>query len=151
MSTAKTLVSIPVTCSRTGKIHNTPMPLDEVQGYLARQDEKMNTGTALTGVVSGAGAAPDLVILWKGKLHILNTVHESSDASIGRYVNAILKEDAYEVPEPRVRTPKDPSAAPAEASDETPKKRGRKPKNAPAAPAEAPADGDGFDLVVDET
>lgn len=147
MSTAKTLVSIPVTCSRTGKIHNTPMPLDEVQGYLARQDEKIATGTALTTVVSGAAAAPDLVILWKGKLHILNTVHESSDAAIGRYVNSILKDEAYEVPAPRVRGPKDPHAAPAEASDATPKKRGRKPKNAPEAP---PATGDDFELEVDE-
>lgn len=151
MSTAKTLVSIPVTCSRTGKIHNTPMPLDEVTGYLAKQDAKITTGDALSSVVKSADTAPDLVILWKGKLHILNTVHESNDAAIGRYVNAILKDEAYEVPEPRVRTPKDPNAAPAEASDETPKKRGRKPKNAPAASAEAPADGDGFDLVVDET
>lgn len=145
MSTAKTLVSIPVTCSRTGKVHNTPMPLDEVQGYLARQDEKIATGTALTAVVSDASAAPDLVILWKGKLHILNTVHESSDAAIGRYVNSILKDEAYEVPAPRVRTPKDPNAAPAEASDAAPKKRGRKPK---AAPAETPDED--FELEVSE-
>ncbi len=143
MSTAKTLVSIPVTCSRTGKIHNTPMPLDEVQGYLGRQDEKTNTGTALTNVVSGAGAAPDLVILWKGKLHILNTVHASNDAAIGRYVNSILKDDTYEVPAPRTRAAKDPNAAPAAPAEGEPKKRGRKPKN-------APTEGDGFDLVVDE-
>ena len=148
MSTAKTLVSIPVKCSRTGKTHNTPMPLDEVQGYLSRQDEKTNTGTALTNVVSGAGAAPDLVILWKGKLHILNTVHESSDAAIGRYVNSILKEDAYEVPAPRTRgasAADDTAAAPSDG--DAPKKRGRKPKSEAAA---TPADSDDFNLVVDE-
>lgn len=142
-------VQVPEECSRTGKKFFTSLVLDEVPAHVAREKAKAATAEALTELLTSSEGVPDLVIMWKGQCHVLNTVHGGSDAAVSRYINNILKKDVYDVPEPRTRKAKgdsedDGESEEAAAASEKPKRgRGKK------AAVEAADDEPSVDVDVD--
>jgi hypothetical protein len=118
-------VDVPAVCSRTGRKYSINMPLSAVTDYVAAQEAKKAAGGAIAETLTSADAAPDLVVYWKGQVHVLTTIHENSHPAISRYVNLILKNDVYEVPPQRTRAAKDDSEEITEAVPTGTKRRGR--------------------------
>lgn len=137
-------VDVPAVCSRTKKTYSISMPLSEVTDYVAAQEAKKKVSASLAETLQAAEAAPDLVVYWKGQVHVLTNIHENSHPAVSRYVNQILKEDIYEVPPQRTRSKggaaedgEDGESADAPATGS--KKRGRPKKAAEASEALDPA------------
>lgn len=128
------IVKIPMTCSRTGKTLDTELPLEEAQNFTEAQAAKVEAGDALVRFTEQLDVKPDLVVYWKGQLHVLTTVLEPSHDAVSRLLNDVLKKDIYPTAEPRKRRTAEEIAAAGETPAE-PKKRGRKAAEAPAAEA----------------
>ena len=129
------IVKIPMTCSRTGKTLDTELPLEEAQNFTEAQAAKIEAGAAVESLVKNLDVKPDLVVYWKGQLHVLTTVLEPSHDAVSRLLNDVLKKDIYPTAEPRKRRTAEEIAAAGETPATEPKKRGRKAAEAPAAEA----------------
>lgn len=117
MSDNQVLGTIPFFCSRTQKHYDERMPVDEMMPFIEEMKKKTEVAKELGTTLTALPVKPDLVVYYKGKAVIMANVHGSNDVAIGRYINAIAKQNIFDLPEPKKRQAAADKAAPAPASD----------------------------------
>lgn len=115
MSKNSLIVEIPFECSRKRKEVSTRMPLSEAEAFAENLAARAAFAEKLSADLSAVPAdkLPHLITVYKGKIVILSTVHDSNDDAIKRALNAAIGEDVFDVPPPVKRAPKAPGAADA--------------------------------------
>jgi hypothetical protein len=104
-SKSNILVEVPVHCSRKDKTLNARVPLDEAEALVQGAETRTRNAQMLSkqfGEVS-PDQLPHLIVVYKGQVVILSTVHDSNDEAVKRALNAAIGSDAFEVPPPQKR------------------------------------------------
>lgn len=89
-------VEIPMTCDRTGRTERVSMTLEEaanVQKFAGVKREMSDTiETFLKGLPP---EVPDLVVMFRGKVVVLNTVLPGKDHTVNRLLHELTQSDAF--------------------------------------------------------
>ena len=89
-------VEIPMTCDRTGRTERVSMSLEEaatVQKHAALKKEMSET---IEGFLKGLPPeTPDLVVMFRGKVVVLNTVLATRDNTVLRLLHDLTQSDTF--------------------------------------------------------
>lgn len=100
---------VPVTlrCDRTGRQVTLTMPVGAVKTLLGTQASKTTNAAAIRKIFKALpNAVPDLVVYYRGKLVILNTVFELRDLGLKKALHEITRSSLFPVPDKRPRKTK---------------------------------------------
>ena len=118
MSDKTILVTVPFSCSRQPEKNlSVQLPIQEAEDFVASQQAKKDNASTIVDMLSNLEHAPDLALLYKGRIVVFANVHASSDAAIGRAVNDIAKQEICDVPKRKRRAKATPTE---ETPEETP-------------------------------
>jgi hypothetical protein len=98
-----TIVTVPMTCSRSQKEFPLKLPLDAVGEHVDLSKQKVKVAVELSKALQELEGRPDLIVFYKGRGVVFANVHESQDVPVQRLVNLIAKRDIFDLPEPTKR------------------------------------------------
>jgi len=84
-------------CDRTEKPFAVQVPVSKYRDFLIYQRYKERTMDKLKAYLLEAKALPDLVVVYKGRVVLLPTVHPKQDSLIGRLLNSVVNDDIFPV------------------------------------------------------
>jgi hypothetical protein len=89
-------VLVPITCDRTGKVHKVPMSLAEAAAHEKTAAHRKDIAEQVVSFLGGLPAErPDLAVLFRGKVAVLNTVIAKDDAGILRLLHELTRAAAF--------------------------------------------------------
>jgi hypothetical protein len=89
-------VEIPLTCDRTGRTERVAMTLDEAANMQKHASLKKEMSETIEGFLKGLPPeTPDLVVMFRGKVVVLNTVLATRDNTVLRLLHDLTQSDTF--------------------------------------------------------
>lgn len=89
-------VEIPLTCDRTGRTERVAMTLEEAASMHKHASLKKEMSETIEGFLKGLPPeTPDLVVMFRGKVVVLNTVLATRDNTVLRLLHDLTQSNTF--------------------------------------------------------
>ena len=93
-------VEIPVSCDRTGRLERVSMSLEEAAVFQKSAVLKKEMSETIETFLKGLPPEiPDLVVMFRGKVVVLNTVLPGKDHTVNRLLHDLTQSERFPAPE----------------------------------------------------